>query len=185
MRAAARAVAVAAVVHLLFVLVVNLAVLALGGRLALALGRGLDRLDGPKWLVVGGELGRLDLGDGEVRWYATFGAGEFIVIVRSRTVCTGAGGLGDVGLLTPGVGHARSVATNVSGYWLGLRKDDVPPTYGGVIGNGTVLAWHGTLEKLTLPHDANSVVQRNKKGNQTRGENSHTQGKGRNTIHAS
>ena len=34
---------------------------------------------------------------------------------------------------------------------------------GGVIGNGTVLAWHGTLEKLTLPHDANSVVQ-NKKG---------------------
>ena len=48
--------------------------------------------------------------------------------VRSRTVCTRAGGLGDVGLLTPGVGHARSVATNVSGYWLGLRKDDVPPT---------------------------------------------------------
>ena len=56
--ALARAVAVAAVVHLLFVLVVDLAALALGRRLALALERGLDRLDGPKWLVVGGELGR-------------------------------------------------------------------------------------------------------------------------------
>ena len=40
--------------------------LALHGRLVLALERGLDRLDGPKWLVVHGELGRLDLGDGEV-----------------------------------------------------------------------------------------------------------------------
>ena len=61
------------------------------------------------------------------------------------------------------LGHARCVATNVSE--LGLRKeeDDVPPRKGDVIGNGTVLAWHGTLEKLTLPHDANSVVQ-NKKG---------------------
>ena len=37
--------------------------------------------------------------------------------VRSLTVCTRAGGLGDVGLLTPGVGHARSVATNVSEKW--------------------------------------------------------------------
>ena len=34
---------------------------------------------------------------------------------------------------------------------MGLRKeeDDVPPRKGDVIGNGTVLAWHGTLEKLT------------------------------------
>ena len=47
------------------------------------------------------------------------------------------------------LGHARCVATNVSE--LGLRKeeDDVPPRKGDVIGNGTVLAWHGTLEKLT------------------------------------
>ena len=53
----------------------------------------------------------------------------------------------------------------------GLKKkeDDASSTYGGVIGNGTVLAWHGTLEKLTLPHDANSVVQ-NKKGNQTKNQ---------------
>ena len=40
--------------------------------------------------------------------------------VRSRTVCTRAGGLVGVGLLTPGLGHARSVATNVSE--MGLRK---------------------------------------------------------------
>ena len=33
--------------------------------LALALERDLDRIDGVKWLVVGGELGRLGLGDGE------------------------------------------------------------------------------------------------------------------------
>jgi len=61
---------------------------------------------------------------------------------------------------------------------LGLRKeeDDVPPRKGDVIGNGTVLAWHGTLEKLTLPHDANSVVQ-NKKGKTkpNQGRNPHAQ----------
>ena len=54
-----------AAVHLLFVLVlvfVDLAVLALHGPLALALEHGLDRPDGPKWLVVDGELVRLDLG---------------------------------------------------------------------------------------------------------------------------
>ena len=47
------------------------------------------------------------------------------------------------------LGHARCVATNVSEFGLRKEKDDVPPRKGDVIGNGTVLAWHGTLEKLT------------------------------------
>ena len=48
------------------VVVVALALLRVRGPLALALVRDLDRIDGIKWLVVGGALGRLDLGDGEV-----------------------------------------------------------------------------------------------------------------------
>ena len=48
------------------------------------------------------------------------------------------------------IGAPVSVATNVSENGLKKKEDDAPPMYGGVIGNGTVLAQHGTLEKLTL-----------------------------------
>ena len=63
--------AAAIVVFVFVVVVVIVAVIALAlvrdhGPLALALESDLDRIDGIKWLVVGGERGRLDLGDGEV-----------------------------------------------------------------------------------------------------------------------
>ena len=54
------------VVVVVIIAVVALALLRDHAPLALALERDLDRIDGIKWLVVGGERGRLDLGDGEV-----------------------------------------------------------------------------------------------------------------------
>ena len=61
----AAAIVVFAVV-VVIVAAVALALLRVRGPLALPLERDLDRIDGIKWLVVGGELGRLGLGDGEV-----------------------------------------------------------------------------------------------------------------------
>ena len=67
-------------------------------------------------------------------------------------------------VLTPGVGEPGSVATLVSEKEL-KKKDDVPPHVGWrhrrrhARNSGR----HSTLTKLTLPHDANSVVH-NKKG---------------------
>ena len=63
-RAAAIVVFVFVVIVVVIVAVVELALLR--GPLALALELDLDRSDGIEWLVVGGGLGRLDLGDGEV-----------------------------------------------------------------------------------------------------------------------
>ena len=60
------------------------------------------------------------------------------------------------------------MATNVSENGLKKKEDDAPPIYGDVIGNGTVLAQHSTLDKLTLcpplcarvSHDVSEVPPR-------------------------
>ena len=75
-------------------------------------------------------------------------------------------------VLTPGVGEPVSVATVVIEKKSLRRKMTSRTGVGWRHRKRHCASWHSTLTKLTLPHDANSVVQNKKETkNQTKEEN--------------